>query len=571
MFKRFEVKYTHQPQRILQTLLTALLLAPLAAQAAEQAGPGAGAILQQMLPPKPMAALPAGTGLMIEQGRASTLPPSAPFLVTRIRILGNTLFDTSTLHALLADAEGKSFTLAELGQQVARITEYYQRHDHPLARAFIPAQTIREGEVTVEVIEARYGVISLDNSSRASAALLRATLGTLQGGQAVTQTEMDHALLLLSDIPGISIHAVLKPGAGVATSDLLVKATPAATVTGNLALDNDGNRHTGRARIGGAINVFNPLRHGDILGFSGLGSGRGMNYGRVSYETLLNGRGTRLGGSWSALRYVLGAPLAALDAHGTARVASLWARHPLLRSPNLNLYGQIQHDALQLQDHVDASALRTDRHLANWTVSLAGDVRDALLAGAVSTWNVSWAKGRTGFDDALAHSADAATARTGGGFAKWNANLVRQQSLAPDTGLCLSATGQWANGNLDASQKISVGGPYTVRAYDMGALAGDSGYLASAELRRDLGMGMPWGGQWQAVAFIDSAHVTVNRNAWAAGTNGATLSGAGLGLNWSGAQWWSARAHVATPIGAVPVLVAHTTSTRVWVDFSRRF
>jgi hemolysin activation/secretion protein len=338
---------------------------------------------------------------------------------------------------------------------------------------------------------------------------------------------------------------------------------------GNVALDNNGNRYTGRARLGGTVNVIDPLHHGDILSVSGLSSGSGMNYGRLAYDTLVSGQGTRIGGSYSALHYRLGGPLSSLDAHGTAQVESLWAKQPLVRSRDVNLYGQIQYDQLQLRDHVDASAIDTDRHLGNWTLSVAGDARDGLLSGAVSTWSVGLTAGRVGFDNAQAQLADAASASTQGRFTKWNLNLARLQSLSPRDGVYLSFSGQWANANLDASQKMTVGGPYSVRAYDVGAMSGDIGYLGTLELRHDLGAAS--GGQWQAVAFADSAHVTVNKNTWAAGPNSATLSGAGVGLNWAGPNQWSAKAYLAARIGSVPVLVGSTASVRAWVELSRAF
>lgn len=557
----------------MKPLLAALLAAfvPLAAHA--QTGgavtPNAGSILQQVRPVTPPVPSPGGTGLTIKRDDGAKLPASAPFMVQSIQITGNTLFDTPTLQALVADAQGKNLTLSQLGELAARITDYYRSHGYPLARAIIPAQTIQSGIVRVEIIEARYGKISLDNRSRANDPLLQATLSPLQSGQAIGQTALDHALLLLSDIPGVVVAATLRPGETVGTSDLLVDTKPGPAVTGNVVLDNYGNRYTGRARIGGTVNLINSLHLGDVLSVNGLSSGGGLNYGRIAYESLLNGRGTRMGGAYSALRYALGDTLASLDAHGTAQVASLWAKQPLVRSRDVNLYGQIQYDRLKLRDHIDASVIRTDRHLDNWTASLASDARDTLLSGAVTAWNLGWTTGRVGFDDAAAQSTDAGSVKTQGSFSKWNANLARLQSLSPKDGLYLAFSGQWASTNLDPSQKMTAGGPYTVRAYDMGAVSGDTGYLGTIEFRHNLGTA--WQGQWQAVAFVDSAHVTVNKNTWVAGTNSATLSGAGVGLNWAGADQWTARAYIATPIGSTPVLVGTTYSTRAWVEVSKRF
>lgn len=555
----------------MKPLSAALLaaLAPLAVHAQAPAVPGAGSILQQIQPATPAIPSPSGTGLRIEREAGDRLPPSAPFPVKALRLSGNTLFDTPTLHALVADAEGKTLTLSELDALAARITGYYQSHGYPLARAIIPAQKIESGIVRIEIIEARYGRIGLDNRSRVNDPLLLDTLYPLRSGQAIGQEALDHALLLLSDVPGVVVAATLRPGGAVGTSDLLVNTTPGPAVSGNAVLDNYGNRFTGRARIGGTVNFINPLHHGDVLSASGLSSGSRLNYGRVAYESLLNGRGTRMGGAYSALDYTLGDTLAPLNAHGTAQVASLWAKHPLLRSRDVNVNGQIQYDRLRLRDRIDASAIRTDRHLDNWTLSLAGDARDALLAGAVSAWNVGWTAGRVGFDDSAARLADAATTRTQGSFSKWNASYVRLQGLSPKNTLYLALSGQWADGNLDPSQKMTAGGPYTVRAYDMGAVSGDTGYLGTIEFRHELGTA--WNGQWQAVVFADSAHVTVNRNAFAAGTNGATLSGVGVGLNWAGPDWWTARAYIAAPAGPEPALVPNAASARAWVQIGKGF
>ena len=531
--------------------------------------PDAGTILQQAQPVNPPPAPPSATGLSIEQEDGSSLPQTAPFLVRSIQIAGNTRFDTPTLHALLADAEGQTLTLRQLHERVAMITRYYQAHGYPLARAIIPQQVIEAGNVRIEIIEARYGKVVLENSSRVRAPLLEATLSSLGTGQAISQGALDHALLLLSDLPGVAVNATLKPGEAVGTSDLVVDTTPLPTISGSIAADDFGNRFTGRARLGGTVNVIDPFHQGDTLSASGLSSGSDMEYGRLAYDAALTGEGTRVGASYSALHYKLGDPLSALDAHGTAAVASFWAKQPLVRSTDLNLYGQIQYDHLKLDDHIDASAIITDRHLNNFTASVIGDTHDLWLGGGVTSWTASLTSGQLGFDNDSAQLADAATVRTDGHFSKWNAALYRLQNIGPANTVYLAVSGQWANSNLDSSQKVLAGGPYTVRAYDLSAISGDTGYQETVEFRHLLAGA--WQGRWQTLAFIDSAQVTVNKKPTLPGVNKATLSGAGVGLNWIGPQAWSAKIYVATPFGSAPVLVQDPSSVRVWVEFSKGF
>lgn len=550
----------------MRSLLAVMLLIPPAVLAATPP-PDAGTILQQIKPSMPSAPPTGQPRLNIEPQGGAMLPPSAPFEVKTIRISGNTLFDTATLHALVADGEGKQLTLTQLDELAARITGYYHSHGYPLARAIIPAQTIRDGVLNIEVIEARYGKIKLDNSSRVYDPLLQDTLALLQSGQAISQQEMDQVLLLASDIPGVSVNAILKPGEAIGTSDLQVETSSTPAVIGRVSMDNFGNRYTGKARAAGSVSFINPLRHGDVLSAYVLSSGKGMSYGRASYESLLNGKGTRLGGSYSAVHYVLGDTLAALNGHGTAQVASLWAKHPLVRSRDTSLYGQFQYDRKQLRDRIDTSALRTDRHLGNSVLSLSGDLRDTLLSGGINIWSLGWTSGRVGFDDTSAQANDAATAKTQGRFSKWNANFSRLQGLTAANTLYFYVAGQWSNANLDSSEKMTVGGPYSVRAYDMGAASGDAGYQFTAEFRRDLGRALQ--GQWQAMVFVDSANVTVNKTPWVAGTNSATLRGAGLGLNWANVGHWSAKAYIASRLGSAPALVANASSTRAWIEISK--
>jgi hemolysin activation/secretion protein len=546
----------------------AVFFMPLAVHAAEPVLPGAGSILQQTQPVMPPAPSATGTGLAIEQPGGGTLPPSVPFLVKAIQLSGNTAFDTPTLHALIAEAEGKSLTLPQLGQVAARITDYYQSHGYPLDRAIIPAQTIKDGMVRIVVIEARYGQIALDNRSRVVDPLLQATLAPLQSGQAISDAPLNHALLLLSDIPGVAVVPTLKPGETVGTSDLQVQMDPTPALTGNAALDNDGNRYTGRVRLGGTVSAIDPMQHGDTLSLSGLTS-VDMDYGSLSYDSLLNGAGTRLGGAYSALHYILGDTLAPLDGHGSAEVESLWVKQPFVRTPTINLYGQLQYDHKQLDDAIGAGDLHTDRHLDNVTASLAGDVRDRLLSGGVNTWSLGWTSGRAGFDDASAQLADAATANTQGRFSLWNVNLSRLQHVSASDALYVAISGQWSNANLDPAEKMIAGGAYTVRAYDMGALSADTGILASAEWRHDLGV--LWHGRIQAVGFADREHVTINHTVWAAGPNSATLSGAGVGLNWSWPGQWNAKASIAAPLGSTPTLIGTNNSARMWLALSKGF
>jgi len=545
-----------------------LLLCPRPADAAA-VRPGAGSILQQVRPKTAPAPSGTNTGLRLAPPKEGPSASKTRFLVRRIAISGNTLFGTDVLHGLVASGEGKKLTLGDLERLAARISNYYHVHGYSLSRAVIPAQTITDGVVRFEVVEARFGRVSLANHTRVRHGLLRKTLSPLKRGAIVSARALDHALLLLSDIPGVAQSASLMPGAAVGSSDLDVVAKATPQLSGYLSVDNHGSQYTGRARAGGGITIVNPLRLGDELTINVLTTGKGLDYGRTAYDVVVNGYGTRMGGAYSQLHYVLGGALSSLDGYGTANVASAWVHQPLLRGLGLNLYAGLQFDEQRLRDHIDSTGLRTDRHLDDWTATFTGDARDRMLLSrsAVTSWRLGWTSGRVTFDDPIAAASDAATARTAGDFSKWTAHLVRAQGLGGGNLLKLAVSGQWTPDNLDSAQKLVVGGPYSVRAYDTGILSADSGYLLSVELHHR------YDAQWQTLVLFDHESVSVNAKPWSAGDNHASLSGAGLGVTWDGPQQWRVNAYAAWRVGSVPTQLAgsHVSSVRGWVQIAKTF
>ncbi|GAA0889279.1 ShlB/FhaC/HecB family hemolysin secretion/activation protein [Rhodanobacter soli] len=552
----------------LSPLALALVALPLGALA--QAIPNSGQILQQVQP-KPSERPQAKPGLAIESPASSTAVDSTPFVVTHLQLDGNTVFDSATLHALVADGEGRTLTLTELNTLAQRITDYYHAHGYPLARALVPAQTLSDGTVHITVVEARYDQVQLDNRSRVSDGLLRATLSPLRSGDVVTQSPLDRSLLLLGELPGVSPRATLSPGAAAGTSTLGVVADATPLMQGNLVVDDAGSRYTGRMRVGGNLDINSPLHHGDQLNLSAFTAGHGMRYGRLGYQYTLNGQGTRLGVAYSALAYALGGPLDALDAHGTAQVASAWLAQPLLRTRSSSMDVRLQFDRKQLRDRIDTTALRNDRHSNHWTASVYGQRSDDLAGGGFTSANLSLGHGQLGFDQgaAAAAAADAATARTQGSYTHWNASLARLQSLSAGTRLYASVSGQHSNRNLDTSEQFLLGGPGSVRGYDVASVAGSSGWLGTLELRHDLNWGCA--GRCEGSVFVDHGSLRINADPWAAGRNRVDLHSAGVGFSWIGTRAWQAQVQLAAPLGTAPTLLGKRSSARLWLQVAKGF
>lgn len=535
---------------------------------AAQQIPDAGILQQQIEPSLP--AMPSESETGIETLKQSGISDSTPFIVAKINFKGNTKISTQALKDLVKHIEGTEVTLTELQAQVYQISDYYHDQGYPFARAIIPVQEIENNEVLIEIIEAKYGELILNNNSQISDGLLSCTFSALESGSHIEQSRLDRTLLLLNDLPGTQINTAIQPGKSVGTSDFVLSANQVDNFAGRVALDGYGNAFINRARLSANLNFYNLAKRGDVLGVNLLTTGSRMQYAQIMYDIIVSGQGTHLGGSYSGMHYELGESVKALGLNGRAQEASLWLKHPFIRAKSHNLFGQVQYTHNDLKDRVTVGNRRNDRTVQDVTLTLNGDVRDHWLAGGVSSWRLAFTQGDVDFNDATAQINDALSADTQGRFSKWSLNVNRLQRLTSKTNFWASFTAQMANHNLDSSQKMVFGGPFSVRAYDTGAVSGDNGYLLSLELRHQLSQQH---GSWQLVGFADIGRVEVNEDKWAGltGENKDTISGVGVGLNWNNRQNLSAKMQVSASVGSNSELTESADKTIAWVEVSLNF
>ncbi|WP_306602542.1 ShlB/FhaC/HecB family hemolysin secretion/activation protein [Azonexus sp.] len=532
--------------------------------------PSAGGQMQQIPPiPSPPKAAP-----QIEvkpvQGSVMTAPDTATMIVQRLIVTGAQTYSEAELLALTRFVPGSELSLSQLRAMAAKIAVHYQRNGFFVAQAYLPAQDIKDGVVTIAVVEGRYGQITLNNQAPVSSALADGLLSGIQTGDPVTSAPLESRLLLLSDLPGVVVKSTLLPGAAVGTSDLRVDLTPGRRITGSVDADNAGNRYTGAYRAGATVNFNEPLGLGDVASLRVLTAGSGLNYGRAAYQLQL-GKAS-VGVAYSYLEYELGKEFKSLDAHGTAQIASLYGRYPLIRSRNNNLYAGLALETKKFEDRVDTTRSVSDKRAHVATASLNGDWRDNFGGGGINNYAFAWGVGDIDLQTPVVRAYDDATARSDGHFNKFAFSAARLQRVTDSVSLSAALSGQWASKNLDVSEKMELGGMYGVRAYPEGEAYADEGYLLNLEARLQLpkfSQSMP--GQIQLIGFVDTGTVTVHKNPWGPGKNTRTLSGAGVGANWYEANNFMVRAYYAFKLGSEDATSAPDKSGRFWLQLIKYF
>lgn len=533
-----------------------------------QQPPSAGSQLQQI--PQPPGLPPKAPDIRIEQGQQDPLPSSdqTSVRVDTLRITGAQAFTEAELIEASGFKPQGLMTLADLRSLADRVSGHYRARGYFVAQAYLPAQDIKDGLVTLAVLEGRYGAVTIRNESRLKDSVASSLMEPAPN-DAVTIAPLERSLLLLADLAGVQVRSTLTPGASVGSSDLVLDVVPGSRVSGSVDGDNHGNRYTGRSRIGGTINLNNPLGYGDVASLRLLSSGKGLNYARAAYQVQVE-RG-RVGVAYAHLDYSLGKEFDSLQAHGKAGIASVYGSYPLLRSRQTNLSVQLAFDSKRLHDQVDTTNTSQKKRARVLMLSLQGDHRDNFASPAVNTYSLTATAGHINLQDPAVKAADASTARTQGSYGKLGFNLARLQSAGASTQFHAAASGQLASRNLDVSEKMSLGGANAVRAYPEGESYADRGFVLTLEARHTLPAASTVPGQVQLVGFVDTGAVTLNRNPWVAGTNTRKLSGAGVGLNWSVGPDFFIKAFYAHKVGAKAATSAPDANGRFWIQGVKYF
>ena len=526
----------------------------------------------QQIQPAPQLPQPAPqVTIQSPSAASSTANDTTQIKVNTLHIVGIHQYNEATLLAVTGFKPGSLLSLSDLRVMAAKIADYYHQRGYFLAQATVTQASGQSGVVTITVLEGTLGAIKLDNHSRVHDVTLNGVTADLHSGDTVGIAPLERSLLLLTDLPGVDVKSTLIPGASVGASDLIVNVTPGRTIDGSVDADNEGNRYTGANRIGATVD-FNELAGlGDVLTLRGLTSGSGLNYSRIAYQVQA-GEG-HVGAAYTAMAYQLGGQYAPLQANGTAEIDSLYGSYPLIRSRNNNLYAQLDFDNKTFQDKQYATGSVDNKLIHAWMTSVNGAHTDTLGGGGIMNYSVTWTHGQVNIETPSNLANDAVTVQTHGPYNKYAFNTMRLQHVTDNLSFYAAVNGQFADKNLDISEKMELGGANAVRAYPEGEDYADEGYVVNLELRQALPKLTHVPGQFQLIAFVDSGAVTFNKTLYAGytGANTANLSGAGVGVNWIANNDFVIKAYIARRIDQTPAVSAPDSLSRFWLQGVKYF
>ncbi|WP_338715498.1 ShlB/FhaC/HecB family hemolysin secretion/activation protein [Herbaspirillum sp. DW155] len=560
------------------------------------AEPGAGVIGNTMTRPEPMPGVTQpNLNMDVPVEKRVRSGNEATVVVERIVVddvdgMGNymgTAVRQERVKAITADYTGKPVTFDQLEEMTERITAYYRSEGYLLAQAYLPPEALQGGVLGVRIVPGRYDKPAVQTEGKVDAELVaRLSREQLVPGQIVHRAELERLSMLLNDVPGMTASVTMRPGTQSGTSQMEVIASQAERIGGYAGADNQGMSTTGRWRAlaGGYAN--NLLGRGDQLRLDMVASTVGGEHtlaGALDYSALIGGDGWRLGGILAHLNYQYN--VSGNLYTGDSTTALLYLNYPLLRRANAVVDLRLDAGIDRLTDRYPAviSDLLdgpADKSITRGSVSLRGSA--ALVAGGVTSFNAQLTYGDIDYrNDSSSFINYADLTGTRGEFARFNYLLSHEQSVSPQWSLYGSVNGQYANKNLDGSQKMLMGGPYAVRAYDTGTGAVAEATVLTGELRWKTGLpDLSWlgaGHQVTVAAFYDqgwgrqmidnsspTGAVLVNDNA-------VNFAGAGLYVKLTRAKDYTLALSWAHRTGQAGPVSGSGSKDRLWFTAAKSF
>ncbi len=429
---------------------------------------------------------------------------AAEVRVGRVGFSGNEAVPDARLADRVAGLAGEAVPLSRIEEARLGILRAYREEGYAFAavNAGITPQPDGSVDLIFAVTEGYVAEVKLEGDIGPAGTQVLRFLNRLVGLRPVTTGAIERALLLASDIPGVTVRGTLRPLPTEPGALQLVAQVERRPVSGYFNLDNRGFNLVGpwQALLVGGVNSLTELgERTEVALFGAQQSSQWFVQGAV--EAFVGGSGLKLrvyagGGETRPLGV-----LKDIGYFGDTQVAGVAALYPLVRSraANLTLSGSL--DMFDGDVEVPKGTLASRDRIRTLRFGADGQLLEArllpFLPAATTLAGVRLHQGIEAFG--ATSNGDPRSARRGSesfDFTKLTGELQRTQPLfSPFEGAMVSIQGlllgQWTGDVLPQAEKCYIGGARLGRGFYAGQVTGDRCYGYAVELQFDIAYELP--------------------------------------------------------------------------------
>jgi len=499
-------------------------------------------------------------------------------LVKTITVEGATLVPESTIKKITSRYEGQKISLKTMQKIADLITDEYRKKGYPTSRAYIPPQTMRDGLLTIRVVEGLLGSMEIRGNRYFKTSLLEKHL-RFEPGEPFDYAQLQDAMVYINEHPDREVKAVLVPGTSPGTTDVILDVTDNFPFHIGLECDNYASRYFDDYRY--AVTA----EHNNLLG---LDDKFFIKY-QISQSDFYNLRQARYsipitntleaGAYYARSKTKLGQEFEIVDSRGDAEIYGVFLNKKLISKPDIDLRLNFGFDYKNIENYL-LGVLDSRDELRVVKTGFDLDVSDKWGRNIFTAELDSGIPRILGGMPSKVSSTDTPNSSregAGGKFYKGVFNLFRLQPGPWGSAFLFKNQAQFSNYTLVASEQFQLGGPTNVRGYPVAEYAGDKGLYSSFEWSFPA---YPIPKSWQVpftkdslrealrpVLFYDWGTVHLNKTL-SGDQKHRTLKSAGFGCRLNLTNDFSARIELGYPLG---VKSSDDKNVQKWVEFTMLF
>lgn len=396
------------------------------------------------------------------------------FFIKKIKLSGCESFSPEDFSSLVEKYENREVSLTELKGLSKEIEREYLRRG-VIAAVFLPPQDIKDEAVSLQVVEAKMGELSIQEHKYFAKKRLN-YYWKVPPGDILRYDRISKSIQLMNKNPDRQVKAALRAGTKPGTTDVILTPQTTFPMHFTSSYDKEGSSSTGKSRMGLG------LRHNNFLGLddtllAGYTFGQNFN-GIYAYHTLpINYEGASLLYGFSSSKSIPKKEFAAYDLISKAKTSSISIHQDIFDKDEYKGEMYAGFDAKDKTVSLNTGTYNRDRLRV---LSFGGNF---LQKGIGSSTYISpeFSQGINAFG-ASSQGNPLASRGAHSTFSKFTLGIQQKKILPLNLQANLKFKTQLASTKLTPQEQFSLGGIDSVRGYPAGDYLADNASLASAEL-----------------------------------------------------------------------------------------
>ena len=219
--------------------------------------------------------------------------------VNSIEVSPSEILTRDEINSVIGQYVGRNVFMSDIQSAINALNKLYAEKGYVTARAYLPEQTVSNGNIKIELIESRIGNVTVVNNKYTTKGYILKRIPE-KSGQLFDIVDLEKDVLDFNRYhDGVNLAANLKAGTTPGTTD--IELTAQETFPFHLIgmMDNAGRRSTGHLRGGPAIVMDSLFHHRDQMSMGAYFS-KGAISPFFDYSVPINKKDGRVGFSFSS-------------------------------------------------------------------------------------------------------------------------------------------------------------------------------------------------------------------------------------------------------------------------------